>query len=231
MLWMFVVHAVHVYLPIQWVYLMLWMFVVHAVHVYLPMQGVYLMLWMFVVHAVHVYLPMQGVYLMLWMFVVHAVHVYWPMQGVYLMLWMLVLLCSDKHKEIIAHSEDDVLQLLVRVLNTHPSMADVQSEAISTVACLADIGVCVCVCLCVCMCVCVCVYVCVCVCAHVCVCARAHALRSKAICKTIHKTVNLPITYIFSLTCLSAYIYTRTILGMEIRNSQLFPPQTDKPVV
>ena len=36
MLWMFVTHTVHVYLPILWVCLILWMFLTHAVHVYLP---------------------------------------------------------------------------------------------------------------------------------------------------------------------------------------------------
>ena len=73
------------------------------------------------------------------------------------------LLCSDQHKEVVAHYDGDVLQLLVKVLTTHPSMVDVQSEAISTVACLADVGVCVCVCALVCV-YCVCMRMCVCVC-------------------------------------------------------------------
>ena len=102
------------------------------------------------------------------------------------------LLCSDQHKEVVAHYDGDVLQLLVKVLTTHRNTVDVQSEAISTVACLADVGVCVCVCACVracvracmrayvCVCVCVlcvhahvhlCVYVSMSACMHVCVCA------------------------------------------------------------
>ena len=53
-------------------------------------------------------------------------------------MWLCVH--SDQHKEVLASYEGDVLQLLVKVLTSHPTSAHIQSEAISTVACLADIG-------------------------------------------------------------------------------------------
>ncbi|XP_070193267.1 leucine-rich repeat serine/threonine-protein kinase 2-like isoform X2 [Littorina saxatilis] len=46
---------------------------------------------------------------------------------------------NDQHKEVLARYDGDILPLLVKVLTTHPSDCNVQSEAISTIACLADI--------------------------------------------------------------------------------------------
>ena len=60
-------------------------------------------------------------------------------------LYVFASFHSDQHKEILARYEGDVLQLLLKVLTSHPNMSDVQGEAISTIACLADIGgMCVC---------------------------------------------------------------------------------------
>ncbi|XP_076447984.1 leucine-rich repeat serine/threonine-protein kinase 2-like [Babylonia areolata] len=47
----------------------------------------------------------------------------------------------DQHKEVLARYDGDVLRLLSKVLTTHPTLRDVQTEAISTIACLADIDV------------------------------------------------------------------------------------------
>ena len=55
-------------------------------------------------------------------------------------VYMCLCVHSDQHKEVLASYEGDVLQLLVKVLTSHPTSAHIQSEAISTVACLADIG-------------------------------------------------------------------------------------------
>ncbi|XP_025107353.1 leucine-rich repeat serine/threonine-protein kinase 2-like isoform X2 [Pomacea canaliculata] len=47
----------------------------------------------------------------------------------------------DEHKEKVMTYEEDVLQLLLRVMDTYHSQPAVQSEAISIIACLADLDI------------------------------------------------------------------------------------------